>query len=127
MTTRDFVYWLRGFMERSGSNVLSVEQVAEVRRHLDLVFGTDVGAAPDDPAAEVARMLDEWKRSPFGLYAPSWPGGPIVAPGEVTHREVETGVVPVVPPSSVTGSVRGGRLVCSPGAAGRTISMGVTA
>ena len=40
MTSRDFAYWLQGFFEISGTNALTMtaEQVAMVRRHLDMVF-----------------------------------------------------------------------------------------
>ena len=40
MTSRDFAYWLQGFFEISGTSALTMnaEQVAMVRKHLDMVF-----------------------------------------------------------------------------------------
>lgn len=38
MTSRDFAYWLQGFFEISGAEVLLSEQVALVKKHLDMVF-----------------------------------------------------------------------------------------
>ncbi len=38
MTPRDFVYWLQGHLEISGTNALTKKQVAEIRRHIKLVM-----------------------------------------------------------------------------------------
>lgn len=40
MKSRDFAYWLQGFFEISGTSSLTMnaEQVAMVRKHLDMVF-----------------------------------------------------------------------------------------
>jgi hypothetical protein len=38
MNERDFVYWLNGFLELSGSPVMDAEQLAVVREHLALVL-----------------------------------------------------------------------------------------
>ncbi len=53
MTSRDFCYWLQGFMElaaaEGGANglVLSPEQVACLRKHLELVFTNVTAPVPD--------------------------------------------------------------------------------
>lgn len=52
MTHRDFVYWLQGFLEVSGSKELDSIQLACVRRHIELVLknvtdeGTRAGIHP---------------------------------------------------------------------------------
>lgn len=38
MTPRDFVYWLRGYIELSGSTTMNEDQVKMIDKHLDLVF-----------------------------------------------------------------------------------------
>lgn len=38
MTPENFAYWLKGYFEISGSNVLTEVQVQEIKNHLDLVF-----------------------------------------------------------------------------------------
>lgn len=38
MKPEHFVYWLQGFFEISDSETLSKEQVAKIKRHLNLVF-----------------------------------------------------------------------------------------
>ena len=38
MTERDFVYWLQGYMELSGSGELTKEQVQIIKDHIKLVL-----------------------------------------------------------------------------------------
>jgi len=38
MTSRDFAYWLQGFFEISGTNIIDVGQVEMIKKHLNLVF-----------------------------------------------------------------------------------------
>lgn len=38
MSPRDFVYWLNGYLELSGSNTLTEAQVQTIKTHLALVF-----------------------------------------------------------------------------------------
>jgi len=38
MTSRDFVYWLQGFMEISGAQEITKEQVSVIKKHLEIVF-----------------------------------------------------------------------------------------
>lgn len=72
MNSRDFVYWLHGFFELSGSGEgLTKEQTEMVKRHLDLVFknetarptsGVQYGTPTydrtgDDPQRHQARFI----------------------------------------------------------------------
>lgn len=38
MNERDFLYWLQGFLELSGQESLSKEQVQVIREHISLVL-----------------------------------------------------------------------------------------
>lgn len=38
MTPENFCYWLRGYLEISGSTSITDEQLKEISNHLDLVF-----------------------------------------------------------------------------------------
>lgn len=38
MTSREFMYWLQGFFELSGEDVLTPEQVKIIKNHVHLVF-----------------------------------------------------------------------------------------
>lgn len=38
MLAREFVYWLQGYFEISGSTALTPQQVDLIKRHLNLVF-----------------------------------------------------------------------------------------
>lgn len=38
MTERDFVYWLQGYLEISGSNVITAEQLMIIKDHIKLVM-----------------------------------------------------------------------------------------
>ena len=42
MNSIDFCYWLQGHFEISGSTELSIEQVAIVKNHLNLVFKHEI-------------------------------------------------------------------------------------
>lgn len=42
MTSRDFVYWLQGFMEISDTSVLDARQFRIVQNHLNLVFKHEI-------------------------------------------------------------------------------------
>lgn len=45
MTYEQFAFWLRGFMDRSGTNAGSLAQWGEIRTKLNDVFGTaDIGS-----------------------------------------------------------------------------------
>ncbi len=49
MTSRDFVYWLQGFFEISGSNELTEHQVDLIRRHLNMVFIHEIDPSMGPP------------------------------------------------------------------------------
>lgn len=53
MTSRDFCYWLQGYLEIAGvkgyEQALSGEQVACVRRHLAMVFRHEIDPSMPDP------------------------------------------------------------------------------
>lgn len=55
MTSRDFCYWLQGFFEVSDATALDVEQVALVRRHLNMVFFHEIDPSYGD--AEHQKVL----------------------------------------------------------------------
>ena len=38
MTERDFVYWLQGYLEISGSNAITAEQLMIIKDHIKLVM-----------------------------------------------------------------------------------------
>jgi hypothetical protein len=47
MQSRDFCFWLQGFFELSGEDaVLSADQAAMIRRHLDMVFHHEIAPEP---------------------------------------------------------------------------------
>ena len=54
MTSRDFVYWLQGFFEISGSATLTPEQGAMVQKHLSLVFKHEIDPSMGGPAKQTA-------------------------------------------------------------------------
>lgn len=56
MTSRDFAYWLQGFFEISGSNVIDVGQVELIKNHLNLVFKHEI-----DPSLNVGKTGEEVK------------------------------------------------------------------
>lgn len=41
MKAREFIFWLRGYFELSGSNTLTLKQIVVVYRHLQLVMEYD--------------------------------------------------------------------------------------
>lgn len=48
MTSRDFVYWLQGFFEISGTDKVSPEQVKVIRNHLNMVFKHEIDPSHGD-------------------------------------------------------------------------------
>lgn len=50
MTSRDFTYWLRGYLELSETESLTKEQLAMIKEHLNLVFKQeeDMDSSPSD-------------------------------------------------------------------------------
>ena len=56
MTSRDFAYWLQGFFEISGSNIVDVGQVEMIKNHLNLVFKHEI-----DPSLNEGKTGEEVK------------------------------------------------------------------
>ena len=54
MSSRDFAYWLQGFFEISGSNILDVGQVEMIKNHLNLVFKHEI-----DPSLNEGKTKEE--------------------------------------------------------------------
>jgi len=48
MTSRDFVYWLQGFMEISGAQEITKEQVSVIKKHLEIVFVHEIDPSYGD-------------------------------------------------------------------------------
>jgi hypothetical protein len=42
MTDRDFIYWLRGFVEGNKKETLSKDQYLKIKEHLEKVFQVQV-------------------------------------------------------------------------------------
>ena len=42
MTSRDFVYWLQGYFELSGTKEIGLEKVSIIRNHLNMVFKHEI-------------------------------------------------------------------------------------
>ena len=51
MTSRDFCYWLQGYIELSPMKSLSLHQIQEVQKHLSLVFKHEI-----DPAEQQEKL-----------------------------------------------------------------------
>lgn len=56
MKSRDFVYWLQGFFEISGTVSLTHEQVTAIKNHLNLVFKHEID--PQMGGADVQKTLN---------------------------------------------------------------------
>lgn len=54
MTSREFVYWLQGYFELSGSTSLTIEQAQCIKRHLAMVFAHEI-----DPSAGTAEQQEK--------------------------------------------------------------------
>jgi len=48
MRSRDFIFWLQGFLELSGPAGLSITQVLTVKRHLSLALEHETDSESDD-------------------------------------------------------------------------------
>ena len=47
MTSRDFVYWLQGYMEVANPKTIPEEQVKIIQNHLNLVFKHEIDPSID--------------------------------------------------------------------------------
>ena len=57
MTSRDFVYWLQGYMEITDPTTIEEKQVKAIRNHLNLVFKHDIDPSIDGGNPEVQAEL----------------------------------------------------------------------
>lgn len=72
MTSRDFCFWLQGYLEITGAGgvggTMSDQQVACIQRHLGLVFTHEIDPSMKTPEPKTAHetTLDEKHRPQFG-------------------------------------------------------------
>ncbi len=66
MTSRDFVYWLQGFLELSEQTDLTEKQLDLVKRHLNMVFCHEI-----DPSMGDRQRQQALSRIHAGIPAPS--------------------------------------------------------
>lgn len=69
MTSRDFCYWLQGFLEVAKPQALTAEQTALVQSHLSMVFVHEID--PSFPAKQQGAL------TAAHLTAPAKPGEPV--------------------------------------------------
>jgi len=50
MTSRDFAYWLQGFMEVSNATEITPEQLKIIKNHLNMVFKHEIDPSHGDAA-----------------------------------------------------------------------------
>ena len=50
MTSRDFCFWLQGFLEITNTKEISEDQVVMIRKHLNLVFKHEIDPSMGDEA-----------------------------------------------------------------------------
>ena len=71
MTSRDFVYWLQGYFELSGNEMLSLEQTKTIKNHLHMVFIHEIDPSfGDKTKQEVLTKAHQYN-----------PGGTLTTPG----------------------------------------------
>lgn len=60
MTSRDFVYWIQGFLEVGGPSEISKSQLDTIRRHLNMVFYHEIDPSfgDKDHQAKLQRIHD---------------------------------------------------------------------
>ncbi len=49
MTSRDFAFWLQGFLEVSGQKTITEEQTGCIKKHLNLVFEHEIDPSQGNP------------------------------------------------------------------------------
>jgi hypothetical protein len=75
MTSRDFVYWLQGFMEIADPKALTEEQIKTVRNHINMVFIHEIDPSYGDAKHQqkLQDAHDAKKEVSGGLPSSSWP------------------------------------------------------
>lgn len=56
MTSRDFCYWLQGFLEVSNAKEIAPEQLVIIKNHLAMVFAREIDPSHGD--AKMRSILD---------------------------------------------------------------------
>jgi hypothetical protein len=59
MTSRDFCYWLQGYFELTGNNIVSENQVQCIKNHLNLVFKHEIDPSIDLGSVQVKSDLQK--------------------------------------------------------------------
>jgi len=57
MTSRDFCYWLQGFIEVGQPHIVTMEQLATIRAHLNMVFRHEI-----DPSFGKPEYIEELRK-----------------------------------------------------------------
>ncbi len=74
MTSRDFCYWLQGFIELTPKGRLDAQQMESVRKHLAMVFKHEIDPSMGAPEKQIA--LDAIHQGPaFDPGGNAAPGG----------------------------------------------------
>lgn len=63
MSSRDFIYWLQGFLEISDAKELTEKQTEVVKRHLSMVFKHEI-----DPSMGDEKHQEELNHAHSGVY-----------------------------------------------------------
>ena len=58
MQSRDFCFWLQGFLEMSNSKTLDENQTQMLKNHLNLVFIHDIDPSMPDPTGKLQEVHD---------------------------------------------------------------------
>jgi len=78
VTSRDFCYWLQGYLEVTAAAeavTLTAEQIACVQKHLGLVFVHEID--PSFPASQ-KKLLDALHSGPSAGHHSDLPGGQVM-------------------------------------------------
>jgi uncharacterized protein YfkK (UPF0435 family) len=54
MTSRDFAFWLQGFLEVSKAETITKEQTETIKKHLNLVFKHEIDPSMGDAGHQEA-------------------------------------------------------------------------
>jgi hypothetical protein len=63
LTSRDFAYWLQGFLEIAEPENITKEQVVTIKKHLSMVFYHEID--PSFPKEQIEKLNDLHHRLPF--------------------------------------------------------------
>lgn len=57
MTSRDFCFWLQGYLELTDSKKLSVSQTEIIQRHLSMVFVHEIDPSAGKDSSRLMRFI----------------------------------------------------------------------